>query len=318
MINNSDIQKTLSLSGSGMLIRKILILYVIYIFLPARPTFADGNKLSGTDSLLSCFFSELYDFSFSGADSIAELIRISDIDQATFSNIMADLAWWKLLSGDDVEANLKMCNDNIEASIKANPVNQHADMNSLYNIVYSYSLKARLANHSGNTLKAFINFYKSSAFVEKCIDSPEHDEKLNLILGLYYYFIDYIESKSFILNALFFAIPKGDKEKGLNYLENCSGSGDDMVRTEADYFLMKIFANTEKDYSKALAYAQILVGEHPKNLIYCMEQLRLLLIMKREKEAEEYKRVLIEGIKTAKNINNVQKNHFLSQISIND
>ena len=45
-------------------------------------------------------------------------------------------------------------------------------------------------------------------------------KKLTLILGLYFYFIDYIENEYFIANAVFFSFPKGDKNKGLRYLEN--------------------------------------------------------------------------------------------------
>jgi hypothetical protein len=140
------------------------------------------------------------------------------------------------------------------------------------------------------------------------------DEKLNLVLGLYFYFIDYIENEYFMLSTVFFSFPKGDKKTGLKYLEKCSASGDEMIRTEANYFLLKIYAYTEKDYSKAYLNAQILTQQHPNNLVYSLEQFKLLLKMKKEDEAQIFQKKLIEEIQAAKNLNSSQKNHFISQI----
>ncbi len=315
MVNNCILRNIGNAFGFSLLNRKISSLIILLIIIPASSGFAVDQKTYDENLLISSFFRNLYDFSFNAADSLIVLMEGSNLDQVTFSNIKADLAWWKLLSGDKIETNLKICNENLEESIRTNLGNNYTDITSLFNIIFSYSLKARLENYRGNTLKAFVNFYKSAAYIEKCIDTDVPDEKLYLVLGLYYYFIDYIENRYFILNALFFSYPKGDKNKGLIYLETCSLSDNDMIRTEANYFLMKIYADTEKEYPKALLYAQILIRQHPNNLVYCMEQFKLLLKMKKTEEARAFQKELIKGIQMAKNINYVQKNHFLSQIT---
>jgi tetratricopeptide (TPR) repeat protein len=300
--------------NSGFFSRKIFSLIFLFIFLPVNSNSATDVKGPDEYGLINNFFRNLYNFSFDAADSIIMIMQDSNIDDATMANIKANLSWWKLLCGDETGTNFKACNVNLDASIRSTLGNKHPDINSLFNIIYSYSLKARLENYRGNTIKAFIYFYKSLTFIEKCIDAPVRDEKLNLVLGMYYYFIDYAEDKYFMLNALFLAFPKGDKNKGLKYLELCSVSNDDMIRTEANYFLLKIYANTEKDYSKALSYSQVLTREHPNNLVYCLEQFKLLLKMEKTTEAKAFEKELIEEIEIAKNINSVQKNHFLSQI----
>ena len=314
MINHYIFRKKPCFSNSGFFSRKIFSLIFLFIFHPVNSNSATDVKRPDEYILINNFFRNLYNFSFDAADSIVLVMQDSNIDDATMANIKANLSWWKLLCGDEMETNFKACNVNLDASIKSTLGNKHPDINSLFNIIYSYSLKARLENYRGNTIKAFIYFYKSLTFIEKCIDAPVRDEKLNLVLGMYYYFIDYVEDKYFMLNALFLAFPKGDKNKGLKYLEVCSVSHDDMIRTEANYFLLKIYATTEKDYLKALSYSQVLTREYPNNLVYCLEQFKLLLKMGQTTEAQVFEKELIEEIEMAKNINNVQKNHFLSQI----
>lgn len=314
MIKYFLFSKGTCLSFSGFFGREMFLLIFLFIFLPVNSNSYNGVKSPDEYILINAFFRNLYNFSFDAADSIVLVMQDSDIDNATLANIKANLAWWKLLCGDQPETNYKVCNTNLDESIRSTLGNKHPDINSLYNIIYSYSLKARLENYRGNTLKAFIYFYKSIAFIEKCIDAPVKDDKLNLVLGMYYYFIDYIEGKYFMLNALFLAFPKGDKNKGLKYLEVCSTSCDDMIRTEANYFLLKIYAYTENDFSKALTHSLVLVHEHPYNLVYGLEQYKLLLKMGENTEAQLLEKELIAEIEISKNINDIQKNHFLSQI----
>ena len=287
---------------------------LVLIFSPVCSGYAGGIKTPDENALISCFFKDLYNFSFHEADSIVSVMNESEMDNVTLSNIKANLAWWKLLSGDDIGTNLKTCDSCIHESIRLGLKNKTKDLKSLLNIIYSYSLKARLENYRGNTLKSVIYFYKSVNYISECIDIPLKDEKLNLMLGLYFYFIDYIENKYFLMNAMLFSFPRGDKNKGLMYLEECSSSGNEMTKTESNYFLMKIYAHTENDYLKAFLKVQILTQQYPNNLVYSLERLRLLLKMKREDEARIFQKKLIVEILVAKNLNSSQKSHFIFQI----
>jgi len=57
-----------------------------------------------------------------------------------------------------------------------------------------------------------------------------------------------------------------------------------------------------------------LTQQHPDNLVYCLEQLNLLMKLKKNIEAETYQRNLIESIRSSNKINGSQKDHFISQI----
>jgi hypothetical protein len=276
-------------------------------------SFAQNCNTYDENALIDSYFNNLYNFSFSRSDSLILELSKSDIDKAILYNIKADLAWWKLLSGDSANLNLKKCNFNTDESIKFNLKKKQRDKCFLLNIIYSYSLKARLESYNGNTLKSFIYFYKSIVYIRECIKISGTDEKVNLILGLYLYLMDYIKDEYNLVSVLF-SFTEGNKTKGLEYLENCSASKNEMVRTEANYFLFKIYSDLEKNFTKAFVYVQILNEQHPANLVYNLEQLKLLLIFKKSNEVQLYRKMLIDKIQTAKNINTLQKNHFLSQI----
>jgi hypothetical protein len=292
---------------------RILILMIL-ISLQVVAGYGGSLRMTGENTQINCFFKSLYNFSFHEADSLVLVMKDSEMDNITLTNIRANLAWWKLLSGDAIDSNKRICDSCINESIRISSKSKSKDTSFLLNIIYSYSLKARLENYNGNTLKSLIYFYKSITYIEECLNNPVKDEKLTLVSGLYYYFIDYIEHEYFIINAVFFTFPKGDKKKGISYLEECSLSGNEMIRTEANYFLMKIYAYTEMDYPKALAKVQILTGMHPNNLVYSLEQYKILLKMKKENEAALFQKNLVEQILATENLNSAQKNHFISQI----
>ena len=271
-----------------------------------------GNiKFHADDTLIHCFFRNLYNFSFHEADSLAGVINSSDIDNLTRNNIKSNLAWWKLLSGDEIESNERTCELSLNESIRSETKNRQKDLDLLLNLIFAYSLKARLENYTGNTLKSFISFYKSITYIEECIEPPVKDERQKLVLGLYFYLIDYLHHEYFMMSAMLFSVQKGDKVKGLGFLEECTKSGNEMISTEANYFLLKIYSYLEKDYSKAKLYGYVLTQQYPGNLVYSVEYYKLLFKMHEEKEAELFRNKLLVGINKADNINMNQKNHFI-------
>ena len=184
---------------------RILVLMIL-ISSQAGIGYGCNVRMSGESNLINCFFKSLYNFSFNEADSLVLVMKDSEMDNITLTNIRANLAWWKMLSGDAIESNKRICDSCINESIRISSISKTKDTSFLLNIIYSYSLKARLENYRGNTLKSLIYFYKSITYIEECINNPVKDEKLTLVSGLYFYFIDYIEHEYFIVNAVFFYI----------------------------------------------------------------------------------------------------------------
>jgi len=58
----------------------------------------------------------------------------------------------------------------------------------------------------------------------------------------------------------------------------------------------------------------ILYEHYPDNMLYNLEQLKILIIFKKSDEALLYRKMLNDKIQAAENINTLQRNHFLSLI----
>jgi hypothetical protein len=320
LVNNQPIENKLIIFNSLLfkLIRhssgKAILIVFTLLFFPVKVTFGQVGKTNDEDVMINCFFNKLYNFSFHEADSIVIVMSNSNFDKPTILNIKANLAWWKLLSGDSINQNLKTCNSYIDESILLLLKSKQQDFISHLNIIYAYSLKARIENYNGNTLRSLPHFYNSVIYMSKCLDNPVNDEKMDLVQGMYFYFLDYIKDEYFMMKVLFLTFPEGNKAKGLQYLEKCSNSDNELIRTEAYYLLFKIYSSIEKNYPKAYENVQVLTRQFPYNLVYSLEQLKLMLTMNKTSEAQIFQQKLLDEIRTSENINSMQKNHFITQI----
>jgi hypothetical protein len=296
--------------------RKVIfaIISMIMLFVPASSLAGGKYRHPNEGPSLNTFFEKVYNFSFHEADSIVVVLQNSNIDGQTLANVRANLAWWRILSGDNIPINLKNCNDFLKISIKAPVEKEHLNTDALLNTIYAFSLKSRLESHKGNNLTSLIYFYKSIDYIEECIKRPILDERARLLKGLYYYLSDYIWKEYHIVGTMFLPASRGTREMGISHLEECSGSDDRMIRTEANYFLLKIYTDTETDYQKAWYYAHNLTIDHPNNLVYSLEKFKLMILMDKQTEARLYHDKLLEEIREADFLNSNQKIHLLNNI----
>ena len=87
-----------------------------------------------------------------------------------------------------------------------------------------------------------------------------------------------------------------------------------MIKTEANYFLLKIYGYTEKNYLKAYLKVKILTEMHPNNYVYSMENLKILMLLNKTEDARCYQKKLVGEIMGLNDLNSLQRSHFLSQI----
>lgn len=292
----------------------LAIISMVMLPVPVSSLSPDNHNPLDKSPAINIFFEKIYNFSFQEADSMVLVLQNSGIDGLTLANLQANLAWWRILSGDNIHNNLKSCNDLLKKSIRVPLAKEQLNANSLLNTIYAFSLKSRLESHRGNRLTSLIYFYKSIEYIEECIKRPVIDEGAHLLKGLYFYLSDYICKEYHIVGNMFLPASSGTREQGLRYLEECSGSDDRMIRTEANYFLLKIYSYTEADYQKAWYYANILTLDHPNNLVYSLEKYKLMILMYKPAEARLYHARLIEEIRRAEFINSNQRTHFLNNI----
>jgi tetratricopeptide (TPR) repeat protein len=95
---------------------------------------------------------------------------------------------------------------------------------------------------------------------------PELND-LKLAEGLKLYYLDYIPDEYPVVKTVSWALPDGDKQKGLQAIEEASKTAI-FARAEATYFLGNIHYNYEKNFEVAVHNFEKLHRQYPNNSYY--------------------------------------------------
>jgi hypothetical protein len=259
-------------------------------------------------------FSNLYDFKILSADSIVSQEIGNQPDSALWNLLSANVAWVEILAGnleneywnDEFTARIKKAKRNL----KQNGL-EDDDKLFYYIIVHAFMTRHELLGE---------NYLSAAADLNTCIDQisesfgrEEKYEPFFLTSGLYYYFMAEAHEKYFLMRPYLAMYPDGDKELGLEYLNNLTSNEDVFLRNESNYFLMRIFFDLEKDFGKALVYATRLVSENENNLIFGLYRIKILQALESEEVANEinlYKERVLQNGQLSLN----QKEHFIQEL----
>lgn len=297
--------------------QQILIMAFVVFGFGSHVVLGQTVLLSNENEEVGSFMRSIYEFSFHKADSIMNFFNLTCEDKVLLYSMKSYLAWWKLLSGDDKKKNIRTFNFCNDESIRLLKSGNQNDINTQLNLIIAYSLKARVDNYSGNKISSVTQFYNSIKYIRKINKSKVKDEKINLMMGLYLYLICYLKSEYFFINPFLLSISDGNKKMGLEYLEKCSLSKNEIVRTEANYFLYKIYFSLEHDIIKADKKINTLIELYPKNIVFNVEKLNILNAQKKANEAKKLKIQITENINNNINLKTTQKQHFLRLIKSN-
>ena len=97
------------------------------------------------------------------------------------------------------------------------------------------------------------------------LDSTNVDVQLGF--GIYNYYAAVIPDEYPMIKPLMLFFPSGDKEKGIEQLNNAAFNGK-YAKYEAQYFLMTLYFTYENNAYKADEYAETLTKEFPDNPIF--------------------------------------------------
>jgi tetratricopeptide (TPR) repeat protein len=290
------------------------------------------NLCSKTISIL-IFIQILNSFQLFAQDSVVENIYLnnyhyrfnkhqSEIDENNIHHQMAILNsyWWKMVTGDDTDKLVSEYKKSIEKCFELmskNPKEFEEDNDKLFYTINSYAYLSRLELFKGKTLNSAMYLNKSIKYLKKSFGKEEENENFKLSSGLYHYFMAKAMISNKMLYKTYFSFyPKGDIKKGLNYLKELSQSENIILKTEALYFLMKIFFDSEEDYKKALFFANKLSNLYPDNILYIFYQFRCYLYLNNHQDALD----CYSKIKTLSKNNNIlserQKIHFINLCEI--
>jgi len=221
--------------------------------------------------------------------------------------------WCLAVSGKDTTQNMKLCEKYSDEIIGRLLLIEKSKLNEdeLFYIISAIALKARIAIFQGNYFRAVGMMKKVFDYLSLSKFYYQKSDKLLLTTGLYFYYIEYAIETNKILYPYLIFYPRGNKANGIAMLRKCLASENVMVKSEACYFLMKIYLDSEKNLPLAAKHAEILVRMYPENLLYRYHLFKIYLDADLKEHAlEQYK--LIQKFAAKNNELSIdQKNHFI-------
>lgn len=264
------------------------------------------------DSLQTDFFNHIYNFEFSDSEKTLNKLMHSDIDQNTKHFYLSNYYWWKIVSGDKTKNYTKLCESNLNSIIKNLENKKNKSNTDLFNYVMAYAFITRLNLLEKKPLKSISYLNKTLESLSQCLKKQNEDERLLFLSGMYYYFVDYARKKYPVLYPYLLFFPKGKREKGLKILQKCTNTDNEIIKTESNYFLMKIYFHTEKNAQKAIKHCYKLIKKHPSNLVYLYEYYQILKKLNETLRINKQIQIIEHQAKNNSQLNTYQKQHFIN------
>ncbi len=268
------------------------------------------NKFS--DSVFSSSES-IYNFRFSEAEKeIAALVSTHSGDFLSHL-LSANFFWWKIITGEDSDENRK--NYYSELEISGNILNSKDRIfsnDTLYALITNYAYKARIHSMNNQYFSALAQLNNSIDYVKQSFGKEKEYEWFYLTSGLYnYYIIATRKNYPFLIPYLIF-LPDGNSETGIEFLKKANASENFLLKTEAEYFLLKLYLEEEKNYGEARKFSTFLLNKFPENLLYRYYHFKTFLMQKNISEASKELGLMKYYAEKNSQLSQNQKTHFLN------
>ena len=215
--------------------------------------------------------------------------------------------YWEFISGNEPETNLRICTKYLQE-------NRFEVTNDTLEMVYQSSvnlllLRVQIARE--NLVAPIFLMGDIGTFFKTTKPNPQSDFNM-LYWGLLHYYLTLFRETSFAVRPFLADWPSTNKTTGLSILEKLTGSASVFVRTEAEYFLMRIYLESDKDFSKAESLALSLMNRFPNNATYKHFYLKTLAAQKQSTQLGKKRREFIKDINSNRSYSLQQKKHFVT------
>lgn len=186
--------------------------------------------------------------------------------------------WWKIVPNiDNTQYDDKML-AYMDSTITMAEGLLEKDENNIdanFFLAAAYGFKGRLHSERKNWRKATLAGKNGLGYMEKSRSSAELSPEILFGDALFNYYSKWIGENYVLLRPVLAFFPKGDKELGLQQLSDVARNAF-YTRTEAQYFLMRIYSNDENRPDLALPVSEYLANTFPDNAYFQRYYARLL------------------------------------------
>lgn len=218
----------------------------------------------------------MYDLNYVKADSVfTALTKIAPNHPAGYF-LLALTDWWRIkpnIADDNaVKRYSKSYEDRLQKTIDISEARLKENADDIVGLFFkgaAYGYRARLkATHRPDltSLPQWFAIFRDAnegrKMLLECQKLAPSNSDVLLGSGLFHYYADAMPQKYPILKTV--SLPPGDKELGIQMLRIASQKAL-YARVEADYALLEIMANMERNWSEALTIAERLHTKYPNN-----------------------------------------------------
>ena len=212
----------------------------------------------------------VYNFNFQGADQKLNPWMKQYPKHPLWTLMEGMKFWWHLLSdledtSQDEQFFTMMKKVDYQAGKLLHDQPGHADGLIIKTISNGYM--ARQNANRGNWVTSLNYARKAMNAYEYLLEIQPDLADLKLAEGLKFYYTDYLPEAYPIVKTVTWALPDGDKKKGLRLLQEASNEAI-FASAEASYFIGNINYNYEKNYKIAVRSFEKLHAQYPDNNYY--------------------------------------------------
>lgn len=274
-----------------------------------------SKKTIGNENFIDAY-SFLYKFNFLAVDTFISIEEGKIRNKERIYLLKANLNWWRIICGDNSKSIKDNFSNSIESAEKIIHSNKNANFSNenLRDLIICSALKSRYSLLNKNYLSSLTDLKNCIDYLKTSFGKEEEYPDFLLTSGLYNYFSDYACEQYAFARMVFKIYPRGSKHRGLLMLTQATQKSDIFLKTESHYFLMKIYFDLEKDFSRAKLHCKALLNLYPENHIY---QLYWINILKQLNQIDEFKlktEKFITSINSNESLNELQKLHLQKEL----
>lgn len=226
------------------------------------------------------------------------------------------ICWWHIVSGyEESDEWLTRYQNSIQQIIgeekSQGKETDQMDENEKHLIVLNaYLFSARIEFLRGHYINGLTHLRTCIKMIEEAMSSKFNHPEIEFIYGLYNYYYAKAYEDYFLLRPILMQYPKGDTKKGISILKRYAIQGHKYLKVESNYFLTKIYLESEDNPTEALKYVDQNLQLIPNNMIYQYQKAQLLAKTD-EKLCSSFCKQAVSNVRERDDLDATTKNHFI-------
>lgn len=257
----------------------LLLVTCLPIFLQAQPS--NNEHIKNTLDLI-------YDMNFDQAEeSIKNYYQLYPEETSKYLLRTYFLRWKYspiVESKEDIYTRYLQVIDSADQQSSKRLKKQPDNLAEAYYYMTAHIMRAELYALNGDMVKAAFEGKRTFSYIKKGSEWCEQNPEFCTTTGLYNYYIELYREKGFFYQTLLWPFSKGNKSKGLEYLQKASKEAV-FTKVEAVLFLSHLNFKMEKNPKRGLDYIEQLREKYPGNLKFMEMHIENLIALDQNKKA---------------------------------